>query len=196
MHGRGRAQREHDGPADWGAVKAIKKALSIPVICNGSIQSSSDALDCLRYTGVDAVMSATGLLRNPALFISHLSAVHCECQTIVPTGNQCPTFPSSLSICRLYLDYAAVCWSSDGDIAVNGKDKLSVIREHMLGMLQIHLMDVHQDIWSLLASRSVQSIRQFRAILDYITVNVFPHSENSKGDILPLSLRRIKKNEF
>lgn len=68
LHGRTNTHTEHEGPADWVALRAVKQALHIPLIANGSVQSCEDAVACLRYTGVDAVMSGTGLLRTPSLF--------------------------------------------------------------------------------------------------------------------------------
>ncbi len=46
----------------------IRKELSIPVISNGNIQQFDDIAACLEATGVDGVMSADAILRNPALF--------------------------------------------------------------------------------------------------------------------------------
>lgn len=68
VHGRRREQRHHEGLADWAAIKAVKATLQIPVIANGNVQARADADACLRETGVDAVMSATGLMENPRLF--------------------------------------------------------------------------------------------------------------------------------
>ena len=42
--------------------------LNIPVIANGGIYCFEDVINCLTYTGCDAVMSAEALLENPALF--------------------------------------------------------------------------------------------------------------------------------
>ena len=68
VHGRRREQRHHEGPADWGAIGAVKSALRIPVIANGNIRVKADADRCIRETGVDCVMSAKALLINPRLF--------------------------------------------------------------------------------------------------------------------------------
>ncbi|KAI3503063.1 hypothetical protein L1887_31498 [Cichorium endivia] len=67
----GRTKEEKDGKkirANWDAIKAVKKALSIPVLANGNIRHMDDVQNCLEHTGADGVLSAESLLENPALF--------------------------------------------------------------------------------------------------------------------------------
>ena len=66
IHGRTRSQM-YEGNADWSYIKAVKDALSIPVIGNGDIHTPQDALRMLTETGVDAVMIGRGVLGDPWL---------------------------------------------------------------------------------------------------------------------------------
>ncbi|KAG8345461.1 putative Dihydrouridine synthase (Dus) [Trypanosoma vivax] len=49
-------------------IRVIRESLGIPVVANGGIDSPKTALQVALATGVGGVMSATGLLSNPACF--------------------------------------------------------------------------------------------------------------------------------
>ena len=67
VHGR-TAQQGYSGKADWDAIKEIKENVSIPVIGNGDISSSSDAKKMLNHTKCDFVMVGRAAMTNPPLF--------------------------------------------------------------------------------------------------------------------------------
>ena len=67
IHGRTWAQG-FGGQADWQVIKAVKDAVSIPVIGNGDILSHADGMQMMAETGCDAVMVGRGALGNPWVF--------------------------------------------------------------------------------------------------------------------------------
>lgn len=55
VHGRTRCQF-YKGQADWDAIKAVKDAISIPVVANGDVTGLAEAGKILRASGADAIM--------------------------------------------------------------------------------------------------------------------------------------------
>lgn len=64
VHGRTREQL-YTGHADWGMIKKVKDAVSIPVIGNGDVKTPEDAQRMIDETGCDGVMIGRAALGNP-----------------------------------------------------------------------------------------------------------------------------------
>ena len=66
VHGRTRCQF-YKGEADWSAVRAVRDAVTIPLVVNGDITSFDKAVRALEMSGADAVMIGRGAQGQPWL---------------------------------------------------------------------------------------------------------------------------------
>ncbi|HWT73889.1 MAG TPA: tRNA dihydrouridine synthase DusB [Mobilitalea sp.] len=67
VHARTREQF-YSGQADWEIIRAVKEAVSVPVIGSGDVFTPEDAKQMLLQTGCDAIMLARGTRGNPWIF--------------------------------------------------------------------------------------------------------------------------------
>lgn len=66
VHGRTRCQF-YEGSADWGAIRAVRDVISIPLVANGDVLNRDDAVAILEQSGADAVMVGRGSYGRPWL---------------------------------------------------------------------------------------------------------------------------------
>ena len=91
VHGRTKSQM-YAGRADWDYIRAVKEAVTIPVIANGDIFSAADAVHILKYTGADLAMVGRGCFGNPWLFQQARAALEGqEIPPLPPLARRCDT---------------------------------------------------------------------------------------------------------
>jgi len=115
LHGRSREQG-FKGSADWTAIAAVKRALAIPLIANGDVNSPADALRCLDATGADGVMVGRGSMGAPGL-VGQIDAVL--------SGRPVPATPGALERIQLAAEQLRALVASRGDHG------LLIARKHM-----------------------------------------------------------------
>ncbi len=97
IHGRTRVQM-YEGVADWGIIRDVKQAVSIPVIGNGDVHTPQDAKRMLETTGCDAVMIGRAALGNP--WMMYQTVKYLESGVLIPE----PTAREKIDVCVRHLD--------------------------------------------------------------------------------------------
>uniref|UniRef100_D8Q1N3 tRNA-dihydrouridine(16/17) synthase [NAD(P)(+)] n=2 Tax=Schizophyllum commune (strain H4-8 / FGSC 9210) TaxID=578458 RepID=D8Q1N3_SCHCM len=143
VHGRTRDQRGvNSGLADWKQIAMVKQAVSVPVLANGNMLYQEDIEACLQATGADGIMSAEGLLYNPALFVglappprpSSSSSVH---PLLATSSGSAPNLHPSVT--ALAFEYLTICRE------LNTHTSLGAIRGHLFKILRPALAK-HTDL--------------------------------------------------
>lgn len=132
VHGRTREMKGHKtGLADWEKIKAVKKAVKVPVFANGNVLFQRDVEKALKLTGADGIMSAEGNLYNPALFCEPPS----EATKLYPLAPIYP-FPRLTMLVAEYLD---IC------IQLETPTASSAVKSHLF-RLSRPAMEIHRDL--------------------------------------------------
>jgi len=101
----------YSGEARWEEIRALKEAVSIPVIGNGDIRSGEDARRMGHETGCDGIMIARGSHGDPWLFAQARAALN---------GDPIPPDPSVEERFRICLEHArnAIAFEHNAERAV------------------------------------------------------------------------------
>jgi tRNA-dihydrouridine synthase B len=99
VHGRTRVQM-YSGKADWGRIAEVKRAVNIPVIGNGDVDSAESCKQMYEQTGCDLVMIGRAAFGRPWIFseIEH----YFETGELLPP----PTLEAKLQIMREHIELA------------------------------------------------------------------------------------------
>ena len=85
IHGRTRCQF-YKGRANWAAIRAVKDAVTIPVIANGDIIDTATAREALRLSGADGVMIGRGAQGAPWRLAQIAHEIYASPAPVIPEG--------------------------------------------------------------------------------------------------------------
>jgi tRNA-dihydrouridine synthase B len=87
VHGRTRADR-FKGTAEFITIREICDAVSIPVFANGDVETPTEALSILEFTGADGLMIGRGAQGNPWIFREVLHFLSTGLELAPPTASE------------------------------------------------------------------------------------------------------------
>ena len=127
VHGRTRDQY-YSGEADWDAIRAVKNAVSIPVIGNGDIFTPEIAKKRLDESGVDGLMFARGAMGNPWLFSRTLK--------LLETG-RLPSLPNHAQVIETAITHLRMAAADEAAPVREMRKHLSWYTKGMIGSADV-----------------------------------------------------------
>jgi len=138
---------------------AQQRRPGFPVVANGGIETSTDAMRLLQTTGAAAVMSSEALLERPDLFQQRPSSSSSSCTPREALHRQFQFARDYVDWCRLYPPLPGVLGHVGGSF--------NVARGHMFKFLHRYLQE-HHDLREELSSRELTRLVQAEEFLDVL----------------------------
>lgn len=134
VHGRTVSQK-YSGQADWQIIAQVKKAVQIPVLGNGDVDSPASALAMIEQCAPDGLMIGRAARGNPWIFSAVLAALQ---------GRPVPPKPTAEEIVRMALKHFSMLAALKGEESavrqmrrhsswyIRGFDQAACLRHHLV----------------------------------------------------------------